>query len=260
MTEDTQPNLHVEFLGCSNDPIEVLFSAYQVCHSTVPATVTWHKIRSGEISRSTMEAVVEERIGTNQTAPLRQVQFIFVVDNLSSACSALFNRYQITLDSDETFHHYIETKQDPRVFVTPPSFNKNNAVIKQWRSLQKDILSFYRLCEDQGIQPDEAKFALPMGTVLRVQFSMGFQTLQQFLDHQLCEKASWEGREIAWQILRVMKKEFPNLSSRLGIKCWENRNLFCDEDFQSYHGCKWSQTRPHKNDLTEMWRLNRKIS
>ena len=260
MTKEIKPKLHVEFLGCSNDPIEVLFLAIHIYYSTDPAAVTWRKIKNGDITRKAMEAFVEEKLGTHPTGPLRQVQFIFVVDNLSRSCSSLLNRHQIVIDKENTGLHYIEIEGITQKFATPPAFSKNEIVLEKWIQLKDEIQSFYHLCAEEGIPPEDAGFALPMGTVSREQFSMGFQALQQFLDLQLCEKASWEGREMAWQIFRTMKKEFPNLSSRLGIKCWENRNLFCDEDSQFYHKCKWSQTRPHKNELTEMWRLNRKIS
>jgi len=260
MKEDNYPRLHVELVGCSNDPIEVLYSAFQLYNSQDSASETWRKIKTGKISRKTMEGIMAERLGIGYTGPLRQVQFIFVVENLSSACSALFNRQYNSIESGKTPQRYLDVTENTNLFITPPSFRENQAVQIKWNDLQNQIVAFYKFCASQGIQPEDARFALPLGTVSKEQFSMGFQTMQQFLDVYMCEKAPWEHREMAWQIFRTMKEAFPSLNARLGIKCWENRNLFCDETHEFYAQCKWSKTRPHKSDLTEMWRLNRKIS
>ena len=260
MKKDNYPKLYVEFLGCSKDPLAILYSAFQINNPRVSASDVWRKLKSGEISRKAMETFVEERIGGGFSDTLRQVQFIFLVNNLSTTSATRFNRHHIGINNDDVFQHYLNIDLENQIFVTPPDYSNHKAVLEKWHQLQQDILNFYQYCVHQGIQADDARYALPMGTISKEQFSMGFQGLQQFLDIHLCEMTHWELREMAWQIFHIMKKEFPNLASRLGIKCWENRNLYCNEDHGSYSSCKWCQARPHKNDLTEMWGLNQKTS
>ncbi|OGH01038.1 MAG: thymidylate synthase, flavin-dependent [Candidatus Lambdaproteobacteria bacterium RIFOXYD1_FULL_56_27] len=254
MTKQKNPKLKVQFLGCTQDPVEVIYSAFRICYSKDDAALTWKKIRSGEISHETMETFVSEKLGTGHTSPLRQAQFIFVVDGVSRACTAQFNRHHIGIEREEMSQRYVNFHKGIGAFVTPPSFEEHQEVLERWDRLQTEILSFYDLCTQAGIKQEDARFALPMGTVSREQFAMGFQAMQQFLDVRMCERAQWEIRDMAWQIYKIMKKEFPSLAKRLGIKCWENRNLYCDEDYQAYQACKWSRSRPHKNDLSEIWK------
>lgn len=257
MNENQFPKLTVEFLGCSKDPIEVIYSAFRICYSRDNAAETWRKIKCGEISRETMIKFVAEKLSTGHTSPLRQVQFIFVVDNISRACSAQFNRHHIGIEREEMSQRYVNFNQGINAFITPPAIQKNEAVLQRWCALQKEIVDFYNFCTEKGIKQEDARFALPMGTVSREQFSMGFQAMQQFLDVRMCERAQWEIREMSWLMYRIMKKEFPTLASRLGIKCWENRSLFCEEDYKEYKKCKWSRTRPHRTDLNDLWKESR---
>ena len=153
---------------------------------------------------------------------------------------------------------YVNFHKGIKAFVTPPSFKERPEVLARWETLQKDMLSFYDFCTESGIRQEDARFALPMGTVSREQFSMGFQAMQQFLDVRMCERAQWEIREMAWQIYGLMKKAYPQFAKRLGIKCWENRGLACDEDIAAFEACKWSRSRPHKDQLTALWKASRK--
>lgn len=258
MSETEFPKLKVSLLGVSKDPVEVLYSAFRICYSKDDANETWEKIKTGEIKRQQMEDFVVEKLGTGHTSPLRQVAFVFVVDNVSRACTAQFNRHHIGIEREEMSQRYVDFNKGIKAFVTPPSIQENPKILEKWNNLQSDMVGFYNDCLAEGIKKEDARFALPMATVSREQFSMGFQAMQQFLDVRMCERAQWEIRDMAWQIYRLMKKEFPHLAERLGIKCWENRNLYCDEDYKAYKACMWSRSRPHKDDLAQLWKKEKK--
>lgn len=249
-----RPKLTVRFLGCTKDPVAVIYSAFRICYSKDDAAETWEKINSGAIARETMEDFVAEKLGTGHTSPLRQAQFVFVVDHISRACTAQFNRHHIGVEREEMSQRYVNFNKGIGAFVTPPAYLEDEEVLSRWDQLQKDIVGFYDFATGKGIKQEDARFALPMGTVSREQFAMGFQAMQQFLDVRMCERAQWEIREMAWQMYKIMRKEFPTLGKRLGIKCWENRNLYCDEDYKAYQDCKWARSRPHKEDLREIWK------
>jgi thymidylate synthase (FAD) len=244
------PKLKVTFLGCSTDPVQIIFSAFRMCYSRDDAAETWRKIQDGEISHEAMIKFLSDKLGTGHTSPLRQAQFVFVVDNISRAATAQFNRHHVGIERSEMSQRYVDFGRGIKQFVTPDTFKKHPEVMKAWEALEHQIKEFYSKCTvDYYIPQEDARYALPMATISREQFSMGFQAMQQFLDVRLCSRAQKEIRSMAKQILQIMKKEFPELAKRLGCKCWENRGLFCDEDKVVYSLCRWSRTRPHKSDI-----------
>lgn len=256
MNQD-KSKLKVHFLGCSTDPIQILYSAFRMCYSNDDALTTWDKIINREITRKTMSEFLSEKLGTGHTSPLRQAQFVFVVDNISRAATAQFNRHHVGVERSEMSQRYVNFNRGIGAFVTPKSFQGNPKIEAKWQELQGQMVDFYTSCVESGIPAEDARFGLPMATVSREQFAMGFQAIQNFLDVRMCERAQWEIKDMAWQIYRIMKKRYPELSSNLGIKCWENRSLYCDEDYKAYQGCKWRKSRPHKVDLVEMLKAKR---
>ncbi|MBU2645761.1 FAD-dependent thymidylate synthase [bacterium] len=255
MTKNPFPLLNVSFMGCSKDTIEILYSASKISLTSMDPRELWAKIRRNEISREAMTDFVSEKFGDNCHAPLRQAQFIFVVDNISRLSASKLNRQQMEMGKTDLFRLSVNRQDSAPVAATPPSFRDNPDLLEKWNGLQAEMVEFYHACREHGIDPDDAGFALPQGLLCREQISMNFQTIQRFMDQGLCENTQWEIREMSWQILQILKVEFPTLAKRLGIKCWENRNLACDEPYHIYQSCKWNQDRPHKKDLTGIWKM-----
>jgi len=246
-------------MGCSKDPIEIHYASYQIRQSPDDAVKIWQRIQSGEISRDTMVGHAARNLGNNPL-PLKQAQFIFAVDNISQLCISYFNRPLSESNNNSISHDYLDLKSRSQTAVIPPSFQASPELLAKWAHLQSEIVTFYNYCREQGIDANDAGFALPRGLRCREQISMSFQALQRFLDQKMCQKTQWEINGLSWQIYQIMKEEFPTLAKRLGIKCWENRNLFCDESQQIYKSCKWHKSRPHKDDLNSLWVGNNQIA
>ncbi|NQU65664.1 MAG: FAD-dependent thymidylate synthase [SAR324 cluster bacterium] len=253
MTKTPSSDLSVTFLGCSKDPLEILFSAYKISHSSDDATEIWQSIQNGEIDREMMHSCISQYVSEGHLVPLRQAQFVFVIKNISQISVSQVNRQQIELGKNNISQGYLDLQYKGQNVVTPPSFHENPELLQRWSNLKADIITFYKYCRENGIEPADAGFVLPQGLQCQEQISFSFKSMQNFLDQRLCENTQWEINEMSWKIFQIMEKEFPSLAKRLGIKCWENRNLFCDEPCHIYKTCRWGKTRPHKNDFNSLW-------
>ncbi len=247
------PKPEVTLLGCTKDPLEVLYSACQIYYSQDDAVETWQMIQNSAISREKMVMDIKSKLGTISIFPIKQVQFVFLVNNISKVYMTLFDLHQMRTKGEDISKAYFDQNIGVKSFATPPSFQNNQHVLDRWLKLQDEIIHFYKYCSENGIKQEDIGLALPMGTISRQQLSIGFQTMQQFLDIRMCETTHWELKELGWQMYHIIKKEFPTLGERLGIKCWDNRNLYCNEDIEIYKSCKWNKTRPHKNEMIDLW-------
>ena len=254
MTQNQIPELNVAFLGCSKDPLEILYSAYIIAKKPEKITSTWQQFQEKTISREEMAAILPAKKKDHYSTNLRQAQFVFKVENISRISSISLNRASTKAEGAGIICAAPQAQNSRELAVTPPSFQRSQELIKKWFDLQAEIDSFYKTCLDLEISADDAAFALPQGLLCSEQLSMSSQAMQQFLDSSMCEETSWELKKLSNQIYQIMKREFPSLSGRLGIKCWENRNLFCDEPYERYKMCKWSKTRPHQSHLNNLWR------
>lgn len=253
--------ISVRFLGCSHDPLEVAYSAYLNKNFAGSAVDNWERIRSGTISRSAMVDTLGLSNDCNRVISGREQRpaalFIFVVENISRAGIEQIRRRGLQPGQPEHPEQAEKKAAAGFSFLTPVSYRRNPDVEQAWQELQKKMSDFQQLCRKRGIPETDRTMALPHATAEREQLSMDFQSMQLFLDHALCEKSPYETGLVAGLIYKIMKSEFPSLAAKLGAKCWENRMLYCDEKPQFYKLCKWSTSRPHKQELLNIWKGGR---
>ena len=253
MRNSSLSNLNVRLLGCSKDPNEIHYSALQIGKSSEWADTGWKEGRLSQTPRSETTQTIPDRTRLNKSG---YVNFIFLVKNISRHCLSELNRFQIVSDGEKMLSPDQQPDAKTSTFLTPPSFIKEENILRKWKKLQQDILIFSHQCSQKGIKKEDTELCLPAGLLSNEQFSFSFQAMQKFLDNGMCEGVYWEIREMSWQIYRIMEKEFPSLSDKLGIKCWENRRLFCDEENSTYESCKYRKTRPHRQEFAHLWKEN----
>ncbi len=74
------------------------------------------------------------------------------------------------------------------------------------------IANCYALYEellDAGVAPEDARYVLPNATVSEIVITANFRELRHFFCVRTNPRAHWEIREIAIEMLKIMKKESP---------------------------------------------------
>lgn len=238
--------------------LEILYTAYRICYSSKPVSEIRKEIKSGKITETQIKKFLRERFKTGHTSPLRQLHFVFTIEGVSRVLTAQFNRHTIAVERAEMSQRYIKIEDRP--IVVPDSirdckvnqdYPDDNAISYFNEAIETSYELYDSLVDFYEIPQADARYMLPIGTESREQFSIGFEALQNFLDVRLCEKAQAEHKEMAWRIYKIMRREFPFLSSTLGVKCWENRLGYCDEAKKCE---KWGKKRPGKRELMKMWK------
>ena len=81
-------------------------------------------------------------------------------------------------------------------------------VFDRFASMSRD--AYNRLIE-LGIPKEDARFALPNAAASEIVMSANFRELRHVMITRGSRQAQWEVRELAVEILRLMKKEAPNV-------------------------------------------------
>jgi len=233
--------------------LEILYTAYRICYSSKPVSEIRDEIRSGKISESQIKRFLRDRFRTGHTSPLRQLHFVFTIEEVSRVLTAQFNRHTVAVERCEMSQRYINTGGSHNM-IFPQKWVDNLDEIRSHGinvGVHSSFEDYNELVDQLNIPKEDARYILPMGTESREQFSIGFEALQNFLDVRMCSCAQTEHREMAWEIYRIMRKNFPFLSSTLGIKCWENRRGYCDESKKCE---EWGKKRPSKKELMKLWK------
>lgn len=250
----------VTFLGCSKDPVEIAYSTLSIRESNQSPRMIWQEIQTGDISREAMwRLLARHGIALSQHID-NSVYFLFVIDDLSSAAMGSLNQSLAELGAFLIPNSVTKNLSEPTGMVTPPSIQKHPELMRRWNHISKELVEFYYQCEKEDVDDAERRLILPLGTSIREQYSLTFQSIQALLDIYMCEAMDWELKQMAWEIYDSMKIEFPSLSNRLGVRCWENRNLFCDKEYDVYQACYWKDQRPHQTDFQAIIGENRPLT
>ena len=66
---------------------------------------------------------------------------------------------------------------------------------------------------------EDARFVLPNACTTKMMVSMNARTLMNFFAHRCCNRAQWEIREVAEQMLRLVIEVAPVLFANAGPPC-----------------------------------------
>lgn len=258
MTRSESPGITIDLIGCSKDPVFLQYVKTRIAKDGVDAKTVFQDTENENIPKREMLAYLNG-LNTLESEPSNgQVKFLFFVRNISRYCSdEIKASFPGVLSQEMVVANLNQPDNQLQSFLPLGGQNsQTQTVMAEWKMLQKKAIKLYQQCLKSGMDQQSANLLLPLGMMNQRFLTFNYQTLQQYLDKMLCPLANWEQQEIAWQLYGIMKEKFPKLSERIGIKCWENRKLFCDESRQNYAKCRWAKERPHQEDFIGLWAKN----
>ncbi|TYP47019.1 thymidylate synthase (FAD) [Thermosediminibacter litoriperuensis] len=111
--------------------------------------------------------------------------------------------------------------------VLPEAVAKNpEAVLVYIDALETSKKSYLAMVK-MGVDKEDARYVLPMGTRTNLVMTMNVRSLYNFFNLRCCERAQTEIRELARMMLAEVKKIAPNLFKKAGAPC--EATGFCPE-------------------------------
>ena len=89
--------------------------------------------------------------------------------------------------------------------------------IKEFLQAGKSEKEAARLAEKKAIE--DARFVLPNACATKMIATFNARSLLNFFSHRCCNRAQWEIREVAEQMLALVKEQAPHLFALAGPPC-----------------------------------------
>ncbi len=93
--------------------------------------------------------------------------------------------------------------------IVPDSINKNSEAKEVFLSFVKHAQNTYSKLKKLGIKKEDARFILPNAIESEIVMTANFRELRHIFKERCIKAAQWEIREIAIEMLKIMKKEAP---------------------------------------------------
>nr|DAQ68502.1 MAG TPA: FAD-dependent thymidylate synthase [Caudoviricetes sp.] len=234
-TNERETKLHVELLAYTPEPEMVVASAAKLCYSKSDINELLKKQTPENI-----ELFLEKLSGYGHMSPVEHISFTFGIEGISRSLSHQLVRHRLASYSQKS-QRYVN--EDSFKYIIPPSIKNNDRCNLEFCDIMDEIgkayIDLYALLKEAHIRDlidsgelkdeavekadrlaaEDARFVLPNACETKLIMTMNARELLHFFEERCCERAQWEIREMATQMLMIVKAIAPNIFKGAGPSC-----------------------------------------
>jgi len=160
--------------------------------------------------------VIHRVVGCGHHSVIEHANFTFAIEGISRACSHQLVRHRIASYSQQS-QRYV--KFDSVNYVTPHTIAEKKEAAAEYGRIMGEMQKSYALLLSMGIPAEDARYALPNSAYTNLVVSMNARELIHFFRLRCCERAQWEIKELAIEMLKEAKKTAPIIFENAGPNC-----------------------------------------
>ena len=180
-------------------PEKTIAAAARLCYSHSGADELFDGM-TDERARSYVEML--ERLG--HESPLEHASFTFGIEGVSRAFLAQVTRHRIASFSVQS-QRYV--RMEDFNFITPPNVAEDEEALAEYNRIMQTCAESY------------ARFVLPNACETKMVVTMNVRSLHNFFRLRCCNRAQWEIRTVADEMLRLCREAAPALFANAGPAC-----------------------------------------
>ncbi|WP_291571363.1 FAD-dependent thymidylate synthase [Clostridium sp. UBA4548] len=237
----------VKLVQFTPEPEKTIASAAKLCYSAVGV----EDIAEGLTEEKT-SSFINMLASYGHYSPMEHVSFTFAIEGVSRSLTHQLVRHRIASYSQQS-QRYVKLKAFE--YIMPPAIEQNEEAKKIFvEAMKKDQEDYDKLAtlltevafqeyieqhrkhSDSKVDLDEktlkslrskaekkaiedARYVFPNACETKIMATMNARELMNFFSHRCCNRAQWEIRELADEMLRLVKSVAPNLFKYCGPNC-----------------------------------------
>jgi thymidylate synthase (FAD) len=213
-------------LAHSPEAEKIVAAAAKLCYS--PSDI--ETVMDGLTDEKTA-SFIEMLASIGHESPTEHVTFTFGIEGVSRSLLAQITRHRMASFSVQS-QRYVREKMFE--FVLPPEIEEiPEAKAEFLRAMEEDQKHYERLTEllkqkyagtmdarsAEKKAIEDARFVLPNACETKMVMTINARSLINFFHHRCCNRAQWEIREVADQMLALASKVAPNIFKTAGPPC-----------------------------------------
>lgn len=199
-----------ELIDYTDNPERNVATAARLCYSKKGADQL-----NSEMTEDQVEKLVRKVVNMGHTSTLEHTYFFFHVQ-CSRVTSHQIVRQRIGTSYSQRSQRYVT--EDNFDYITPPKIKNNKKAYKKYKEKMQELEKTYLEFIDLGIPKEDARFVLPT-IKTNIVISYNARSLLHFFRLRTCNRAQWEIRSIAWQMLNAVKEVAPVIFENAGPPC-----------------------------------------
>lgn len=204
--------MKVQVIAHTPDPEEIVAAAARLCYSPKSATELLENFSPDQV-----EKFVKKLVSLGHESPMEHVSFTFAIEGISRACSHQLVRHRVGASYSQKSQRYV--KEGEFKYITPPSIAKDVYRKNMFDCAMDRMQSLYNLLVKMGVPAEDARFILPNAAATSLVVTMNVRSLWHFFELRCCNRAQWEIRALANEMLNQVCDIAPLLFRKAGATC-----------------------------------------
>lgn len=205
--------IKVELLEYTPNPDKVVATAAKLCYSSKSVSELVESVNEDEDKTA---AFVERLMSYGHMSPFEHLSFTFGIEGVSRTLTHQLVRHRIASYSQKS-QRYVNEKEFE--YITPPSIQANDEALGCYEAVMEMLNNAYGKLVDLGIPKEDARYVLPNACETKIIVTMNARSLFNFFNHRCCMRAQWEIRQMAYQMLNLVKEVAPETFKKAGASC-----------------------------------------
>ncbi len=226
--------MSVTLLRYTPYPQDLIAMGAKLCYSSAGV----EELKRGIESKS-QETFLERLLASGHLSPIEHASFTFGIEGVSRSLLAQITRHRIASFSVKSQRYVSETgkSREDGVFgyIIPPKIAAlGPEYVEIFKNQMSQIQNWYDFWVEKlggkGGSYEDARFVLPNAAETKMLVTMNARELLHFFSLRCCNRAQWEIRALAVEMLRLVKAVAPVIFKDAGPQCLKGD---CPEDSMS---------------------------
>lgn len=227
--------MKVELIAHTPEPEKLAATAAKLCYSSCDIGT----LRDG-LTEDMVDSFIDMIVSIGHESVLEHVSFTFGIEGISRACSHQLVRHRIASYSQKSQRYVNENGFE---FITPPQIDALPEAKEEFDRIMDEITASYEKIADmltdkhkadlmadgmdekqalskaRKLANEDARFLLPNACETKIVVTMNVRSLFNFFRHRCCNRAQWEIRAVANEMLRLCLEAAPHIFAHAGPSC-----------------------------------------
>lgn len=205
--------MKVMLLNYTKYPEKIVAQSARLCYSALGIEELREKLSDESIIK-----LVKKIMKLGHYSVLEHATFTFAIEGISRVTSHQLVRHRLASFSQQS-QRYVKIKEKGFPYVVPKSIEKNEKLAKIFIDTLKELDGIYRLLLSHNIEAEDARYILPQAVKTKIILTANARELLHIFKLRCCNRAQWEIREIAMNMLKEVKDIAPTIFENAGPPC-----------------------------------------
>lgn len=220
-------DLKVKLIEYTPNPEKVIASAAKLCYSAVGIDEIEENLQGEKATK-----FLNMLMSYGHESPIEHVSFTFAVEGVSRSLTHQLVRHRLASYSQQS-QRYVKLSQFQ--YIVPPEIKKDEEAKKIYIEAMENSQEAYNKLVDilknnhikNGMNSpaaekkaiEDSRYVFPNACETKIMLTMNARSLVNFFKHRCCNRAQWEIRALANEMLKQLKEVAPVLFKYSGPSC-----------------------------------------